>query len=238
MKLRCIAIDDEPLALDLLEDNLQQVPFLQLVKRCKNAFEATEILKQEKIDLLFLDIQMPGLTGLQFLKALPSRPMVILITAYKNFALDGYELDVLDYLVKPVAFERFLKSANKALEYYHFKNDAQGHPEKDYFFVYARYNLIQILYRDISHIEGLKDYIKIFLVNTPKPIITRLSMKAIEKKLPSKNFMRVHKSYIVALDKIVSIRNNQVQLPQAEIPLGEHYKNAFYNSLDRDILLF
>src|ERR1035437_7645788 len=148
--IRCIAVDDEPLALDLLEDNIKQVPYLQLVKRCKNAFEANEILQKENIDLIFLDIQMPGLTGLQFLKTLSVKPMVIFITAYKKFAQEGFDLDVIDYLVKPVSFERFLKAVNKASEYYNLKNSQKANQQKDYFFVYAEYTLVKIVINDIS----------------------------------------------------------------------------------------
>ncbi|MFZ1677521.1 MAG: LytTR family DNA-binding domain-containing protein [Saprospiraceae bacterium] len=234
--LRCITVDDEPLALDLLEDNIRQIPFLQLIKQCKNAFEATEVLQNEKIDLIFLDIQMPGLTGLQFVKSLPTRPMIIFITAYKNYALEGYELDVLDYLVKPVSFERFLKAVNKSREYHALKNASLEDPEKEFFFVYAKYNLVKIQFRDITYIEGLKDYIKIYLDHEVRPIITRLSMKALEEKLPAKKFMRVHKSYVVATDKILSIRNNIIKLNNAEIPLGDFYKESFFKMVNPDTL--
>ncbi len=234
--LRCITVDDEPLALDLLEDNIRQIPFLQLIKQCKNAFEATEVLQNEKIDLIFLDIQMPGLTGLQFVKSLPTRPMVIFITAYKNHALEGYELDVLDYLVKPVSFERFLKAVNKAQEYHALKNASMEDPEKEFIFVYAKYNLVKIHFRDITYVEGLKDYIKIFISHEVNPIITRMSMKALEEKLPAKKFMRIHKSYVVATDKILSIRNNIIKLNNAEIPLGDYYKESFFKMVNPDTL--
>ena len=236
--IKCIAVDDEPLALDLLEDNIKQVSFLQLAKRCKNAFEANEILQKENIDLVFLDIQMPGLTGLQFLKTLSAKPMVIFITAYKKFAHEGFDLDVIDYLVKPVSFERFLKAVNKASEYYNLKNAQQINQQKDYFFVYAEYTLVKIMINEISHIEGMKDYIKIHLSNSSKPVITRLSMKAMEENLPSNKFVRTHKSFIVAVDKIESIRNNKIKLKNTEISLSEHYRDSFFKMVDRKSLLY
>ncbi len=236
--IKCIAVDDESLALDLLEDNIKQVSFLQLVKRCKNAFEANEVMQKENIDLIFLDIQMPGLTGLQFLKTLSIKPIVIFITAYKKFAHEGYDLDVIDYLVKPVSFERFLKAVNKASEYYNLKNALQVNKHRDYFFVYAEYTLVKIIINDISHIEGLKDYIKIHLTNSPKPIITRLSMKAMEENLLSNKFVRTHKSFIVAVDKIESIRNNKIKLKNAEISLSAHYRDSFFNIVDGKSLLY
>lgn len=235
--IKCIAVDDEPLALDLLEDNINQVPFLQLVKRCKNAVEANEVLQKENIDLVFLDIQMPGLTGLQFLKTLSAKPMVIFITAYKKFAHEGFELDVIDYLVKPVSFERFLKAVNKASEYYNLKNSQQVNQQRDYFFVYAEYTLVKIVISDITHIEGLKDYIKIHLTSSSKLIITRLSLKAMEENLPSNKFIRTHKSFIVAVDKIKSIRNNRIKLENEEVPLSEHYKESFFKMVDPNTLL-
>jgi DNA-binding LytR/AlgR family response regulator len=235
--LKCIIVDDEPLALDLLEDNIRQVPFLQLVKRCKNAFEAMEVLQNEVVDLIFLDIQMPGITGLQFLKSLSSKPMVVFITAYKNHALEGFELGVLDYLVKPVSFERFLKAANKAQEYSAFKSNRPPEREKDYIFVYSEYNLIKIMIHEIYYIEGLKDYIKIHLTASEKPVITRLSMKAMEENLPADKFIRTHKSFIISIDKIKSIRNNRIKLANTEIPLSEHYKEVFFKIVDPKTLL-
>jgi DNA-binding LytR/AlgR family response regulator len=233
--IRCLIVDDEPLALDLLEDNIRMVPILQLVKRCRNAFEALEVLQKEAIDLIFLDIQMPGITGIQFLQSLPKAPMIILVTAYDKFALEGFNLDVLDYLVKPVATERFLKAANKAVELYQLKNKSvvsETTPEQEYLFVNADYNLVKVVINDITHVEGLKDYIKIHLCNAPRPVITRMSLKAIEEKLPSRNFIRVHKSFIVSMDKMLSIRNNRIKLENAEVPVSEFYRDNLFKRIE------
>ena len=234
--IRCLAIDDETLALDLLEDNIRQVPFLHLVKRCKNAYEAMELLQKEQIDLIFLDIQMPGITGMQFLQSLQSRPMVIFITAYKEYALEGFNLDVLDYLVKPVPFDRFLKATSKALEYFNLKQKPSQDVTTDYIFVNSEYNLVKVQIKDITHIEGLKDYIKIHLANQLKPIITRMSLKAIEEKLPSSNFIRVHKSFIVSIDKITSIRKNRIHLGQSEVPISDFYRADLFKIINPESL--
>lgn len=229
--MRCIAVDDESLALDLLEDNIRKVPFLTLVKRCKNAFEAHETVMKENIDLMFLDIQMPGISGVQFLQSIVKPPLVIFITAYEQFALQGFNLDVVDYLLKPVSFERFLKAANKAHELFTLKNHAPS-TSNEYLFVNSEYNLVKINIRDIIYIEGLKDYIKIFIANATRPIITRLSMKSIEEKLPADKFVRVHKSFIVALDKIVSIRKGKISINNVHVPISEHYKENLYRFID------
>jgi DNA-binding LytR/AlgR family response regulator len=231
--IRCLAIDDEALALDLLEDNIRQVPFLSLVKRCKNAYEAIEVMGKEDIDLLFLDIQMPGITGLQFLQSLRTKPIVIFITAYKQHALQGFELDVLDYLVKPVPFERFLKSAHKALEFYTQKNKTSSDKVlPDSIFVNSEYSLVKLLISDITYIEGLKDYIKIYTESSPKALITRISMKAIEEKLPVEKFIRVHKSFIISLAKVVSIRKNRVRIAGTEIPISDHYRENLFRIIN------
>ncbi len=232
--INCLAIDDETLALDLLEDNIRQVPFLHLVKRCKNAYEAIEIIKEKKIDLVFLDLQMPGINGMQFLESLQTRPMVILITAFKQYALEGYSLDVLDYLVKPVPFERFLKATNKALEYYNLKNNQAIKQEVpiDYCFVSSEYNLVKIMVNEVLYIEGQKDYISIHVNSSEKPVVTRMSLKDMEEKCPAGKFMRVHKSFIVALDKITSIRANVITIGEAKIPIGDNYRTEFFNVIN------
>lgn len=230
--MRCIAVDDEPLALDLLEDNISQVPYLEFVGRCRNAFEAIELIQKEKaenreIDLIFLDIQMPGITGVQFLKSMVSNPMVIFITAYDQYAIEGFDLNVVDYLLKPVSFERFLKACNKANELQQLKINSQS-PKiniEEHFFVNAEYSLVKIKYADILYIEGLKDYVKIYISTQSRPIITRMTMKSIEEKFSSLPFMRIHKSYIVSLNKIESIRNLKITIGTHLIPVSEQFSD-------------
>lgn len=244
--MNCLAVDDESLALDLLEDNIRKVPYLHLVARCRNAFEATDHLRRERIDLLFLDIQMPGLTGVQFLQSLgPHPPMVIFVTAYEQYALEGFNLDVVDYLLKPVSFERFLKAVNKADELYHFRLENRVEsptipPETppagnaDYLFVNADYSLVKIRLADITYVEGLKDYVKIYQEGVTRPVITRLTMKSLEEKLPTSRFLRVHKSYIVSLDKIESVRNLRIKIGAVQVPVSEHYSEAFFKAIGTD----
>lgn len=235
--MKCIAIDDEPLALDLLEDNIRQVPFLELVKSCHNAFEALEVLQQQDIDLIFVDIQMPGLTGTQFVQSLTQqKPMVIFITAYEEYALEGYSLDVVDYLLKPVSFDRFLKAVNKAQELHRLKHQEVPNPPQslvgDYLFVNADYSLVKVRLSEVTYIEGLKDYVKIHQTTSTRPVITRLTMKALEERLPSDRFFRVHKSFIVALDKIESIRNLKIKIGQMQVPVSEHYSEEFFKVIE------
>ncbi len=223
--MRCIAVDDERLVLDLLEDNIKQVPYLQLVKTCRNAMEAIEVLQQEKIDLIFLDIQMPKLSGLQFIQTLQQPPMIILITAYEQYALESYNFNAVDYLLKPVSFERFLKACNKAQELYNLQQKpAEKENPLDYFFVYVEYNLVKIVISEILYIEGMKDYIKIFLTSSSRPVITKMSMKAMEEKLSGHRFVRAHKSYIVSADKVTAIKRDLICIDKIELPLSESYK--------------
>jgi two-component system LytT family response regulator len=223
--MKCIAVDDEPLALALLQDNILQVPSLELVAACKTAIEAVAILNNQEVDLIFLDIQMPGLTGLQLLQSLSVKPMVILITAYEKYALEGFNLDVIDYLVKPVPFERFLKACNKAIDFYRLKKNAftESVHWPEYFFVHAEYGLVKIVFSEIRLVEGLKDYLKIYLAES-KPLIIRMSMKSLEEKLPPGKFFRIHKSYIIAISQITTIRRNSVFLGELELPLSDLYK--------------
>jgi two-component system LytT family response regulator len=232
--LKCIAIDDEDLALELLEDNIGKVPFLQLVASSSNPVEAINIIQQQQIDLVFLDIQMPGLTGLQLIKSLPNKPMFILVTAYEKYALEGYDLNVVDYLVKPVPLDRFIKACNKAWELHQLKNKpATKEDETDYFFINVDYSHLKVVFTDILWIEGLKDYIKIHLKSTAKPIVARISMKSLEDLLPSSKFIRVQKSYIVSKDSITAVRKNSVFIGVAELPIGENYKDGVAMLLGR-----
>jgi len=223
--LNCIAVDDEKLVLDLLADNIRQVPFLNLVATCRNAMEAAEVLQKEAVDLIFLDIQMPGLSGLQFLQSLNNPPMVIFVTAYKDYALEGFNLNAIDYLLKPVSFERFLKACNKAHDLYNLqqKSTTQATP-RDYLFVYVEYNLVKVIISEILYIESMKDYVKIFITSSSKPVITKASLKAMEEKLAGHRFVRIHKSYIVPVDKITAIKRDLVVIDKIELPLSEGYK--------------
>ena len=225
--LNCLAIDDEPLALELLEDNISNVPFLKLAASCNNPIEAINILQHETIDLIFLDIQMPGLTGLQFIKTITVKPMFILITAYEKYALQGYDLDVVDYLVKPVSLERFIKACNKAWELHQLKTKRiSGTETPSYFFINADYSMVKVVFADIMWVEGLKDYLKIHLKSTSKPLVARMTMKSIEEQLPVHMFIRVQKSFIVSKEYITSVRKNSVFIDKIEIPVGDNYKDA------------
>lgn len=234
--LRCIAVDDENLALDLVEDNIAKVPFLKLEARCRNAFEAIEYLQNNEVDVIFLDIQMPGLTGIQFLEGLTHKPMVIFVTAYQQYALDGFDLDVIDYILKPISFERFLKASHKALDFFkssqsfRLANAPKDH-KIEYIFIHADYSLMKIMLEDIIYIEGLKDYIKIHLRTQKFPVVCRMTMKLIEEKLPSHEFLRVHKSFIVSLKKVESIRNQKIKIGENHIPLSDSYSALFYQTI-------
>lgn len=223
--MRCLAVDDEKLVLDLLVDNIRQVPYLTLVKTARNAMEAIEILQNERIDLLFLDIQMPRLSGLQFLKTLPDPPLVILVTAYDKYALEGFELDVVDYLLKPVSMERFLKACNRARDRFQLEHKTPAATVLTDFFVNVEYSLVKIVTADVAWVEGLKDYVKIYLSSAAKPVITRMTFKALEEKLPEPAFIRTHKSYLVAAGKITAIKRDFVMIGSAEIPVSEYYKD-------------
>lgn len=235
--IRCIAIDDEPLALDVLEDFIAQVPFLELVKTCQSAVEALELLHHEKIQLIFLDIQMPQISGVQFLKSLEKRPKVIFTTAYSDYALEGFNLDAVDYLLKPFTFERFLKAVNKAYQQIHLKPVDSATPEKnlpqpkEYMFVKSGYDIIKVRYDEIRYIEGLKDYVKIH--TNGKTIISLMSMKVLAEELPG-NFVRVHRSFIVNFERITLVQKRKVHIQQVEIPIGEVYREAFLEKLKQE----
>jgi DNA-binding LytR/AlgR family response regulator len=235
--IQCLAVDDEMLALDLLEDNIKKVPFLELVQTCRTAVEAMEVLRNKPIDLLFLDIQMPDISGIQLLKSLHHKPMVIFTTAFSKYATEGFDLDVIDYLLKPYSFERFLKAVNKAHEYIAMREHVHQQPAVKettaapaFLFVKADYKLYKINLKDILYIEGLKDYIKIYA--SDKPIVTQMSMKTIEEKLPANDFIRVHRSFIVAFDKIDFIQKHMLTIGKKEIPVSEHYRDELFKIIN------
>ncbi len=231
--LRCIAIDDEDLALELLEDYIGKIGYLERVASFDNAIDAVAILEREQIDLVFVDIQMPGLTGLQFIQSLEVKPMFILVTAYDQYALEGFNLSVVDYLVKPVPFDRFLKACNKAKDLHQLKNREPKNTEPDYLFVYVDYSHIKVNFSDIVWVEGLKDYIRIHLRSSSKPVVARMSLKNMEEELPAARFMRIQKSYIVAKDAITAIRKNSIFIGNQELPVGENYKELISSFLGK-----
>lgn len=228
--IRCIAVDDEPLALALLADNIGKIPYLELVAACNDAFEAVTALQEHKIDLVFIDIQMPGMTGLQFISSLQQKPMVILITAYKQYAIDGYEHNVVDYLLKPADPGRFMAACNKAQELYRLRQTVHlSSRQQDYFFLNIDYSMLKVVHSDIIWIEGLRDYVKIYLKSSPRPLVARTSIKTLEEQLPGRHFLRIHKSYIVSIDSITSIRKNSLFLRDQELAVGETFKEAVRN---------
>ncbi len=233
--MNCIAVDDEPLALNLIEDFTKKIPFLNHVKSCKNAFEAIDVIQKEQIDLVFLDINMPDISGIELIKNIENKPLVIFTTAYSEYAVQGFELSAVDYLVKPFLFERFFKAVNKAYELYNLKNKkvvlgAENKTDEEYIFVKADYSSIKVCLKDILYLEGLKDYVKIH--TKERKILTLITMKKIEERLPSSNFIRVHRSFIVAIDKIESIQRNRIIINEKWIPIGNSYKTDFYKRIE------
>jgi DNA-binding LytR/AlgR family response regulator len=225
--LRCIALDDEPLALELLEYYCAQVPNIQLECCFSRSSDALVYMAQTPIDLIFLDIHMPDVNGMAFYRALEQDCQVVFTTAFSNYAVEGFELKATDYLLKPFTLERFKQACDKALEYHNYLQKQSEQPA--YLFVRADYALVKIPFSDICYIETLDDYVKIFCPGK-KPIITLMSMKKLLEKLPISNFVRVHRSYIVALDKIEAVRGKIIHLNQVEIPLGNSYKDSFYQA--------
>lgn len=226
--LRCIAIDDEPLALDLLEDNIKSIPFLSLKARCRNAMEAIDVMLREPVDVVFSDIQMPGLNGLQLIQALTTKPMFILITAHEKFALAGYDLDVVDYLLKPVPYERFVKACNRALEQYTLQHTDQliRQEAKEFIFLPIDYKMVKVALADIVMIEAVKDYVRISFQTPARTLLVRISMKAIMDMLPTSSFMRIHKSFIVNIRRITAIQKNDLFVNEHKLPIGEQYRET------------
>ncbi len=235
MSLTCLVVDDEPLARKLLVDYITKIPSLTLVGTCTNPLEAREILLTKKIDLLFLDIQMPEITGISFLRSLKKHPMVILTTAYSEYALEGYELDVVDYLLKPITFERFLKAIDKVnlrTEPANVKAEIQRKDnEPSFVFVKDGTKIIQVKFDDILYVEGMKDYVVIH--TTTKKITSLQRMKTLELELPATQFIRIHNSFIVALKSVEAIQKNEVLVAGNLLPISEGYKKAFMTFIDR-----
>lgn len=236
--MNCIAVDDEPLALDIIENYVNRHPDLTLVARCNNAAEASEVLKKHKIDLMFLDIQMPEISGLSFVKSLEKKPLFMFTTAYPDYAVEGFELDAIDYLLKPIAYDRFEKGVEKAKEYYSIKQNsdvAETDLENEHIFVKANQKLIKLAYSDIYYVEAFADYVKIFLAD--KKIVTLQTMKNMEKKLPSEFFSRVHRSFIVNRNHVESFSTSLCEVNGIKIPIGKNYKESFVGIMKSNNIL-
>jgi two-component system response regulator LytT len=239
MILNCIAVDDEPLALGLVCNFVEQTPFLKLVGRYSSAVAALKAMYEQKIDLIFLDIQMPDLNGIELARVIDrgnsaDKPRIIFTTAYNQFALEGYRVDAMDYLLKPFNYEEFLRAANKAKAYFELLNRVDSIPameneaiDNDFLFLKVEYQLVRIALNDIVYIESLKDYVKVYLQTQENPILSLTSLKALEDKLPANRFMRVHRSFIVSLNKINAISRNAIQINKINITVGDQYKDAF-----------
>jgi DNA-binding LytR/AlgR family response regulator len=216
-QLKCIAIDDEPLALEIIKRYVSEFPFLQLSGVFDDAITAAEYLKLNKIDLLFIDIDMPDVTGIDLVRSLETRPMVIFTTAYKNFAFEGFELEAVDYLLKPIDFRRFEAAVQKALNFERIKTEEKA-ANGDSIFVHSEYKVIKIMLADIEYIESMQDYVKIYLTGAEKPVLTLSPLKSMIEKLPSNAFIRIHRSFVVAADKVRSVHSKKVQVGDALLP--------------------
>lgn len=244
MTINCIAVDDEPLALNIIREYVSKVPFLNLIKTFDNGIDVFEYLKTNKVELMFLDIQMEELTGIQLLNLLQNKPKIILTTAYDSYAIKGYELDVTDYLLKPFSFERFFKAVNKSYELLMLEKGEKSEiantykeisTHEDYFFVKTEFRLQKINFDDILYLEGQGDYICI--VTTTGKIMTLQNFSKIESILPSSKFMRVHKSYIISLSRIEKIERNRIKTGEKIIPISDTYKDKFFEELERRRLI-
>ncbi|MBS1730833.1 MAG: response regulator transcription factor [Bacteroidetes bacterium] len=230
MQINCLIVDDEPIARNGLMEHVRQIEFLHLVASCKSAFEATAFLQKNKIDLIYLDIQMPRLTGIDFIKNLKNPPLIIFTTAYPQYAIEGFELDILDYLLKPISFTRFYKSAIKAFEYLSKINSRVTKEKGDFFFLKSNQKLEKIYIKDILYIEGMSNYV---IVHTQqKKHIAYLTFKSIEDKLPFQQFIRIHKSFLVSISAIESVGANEVNLKECILPIGKTYREDVKNRIE------
>ncbi|UII33254.1 LytTR family DNA-binding domain-containing protein [Fulvivirga ulvae] len=233
MKIRCIIVDDEPLAIEVIESYINRLENIEIVAKCSNALKAFEILKKEPVDLIFLDIQMPKLTGLDFVKTLQNPPKVIITTAYRDYALEGYELNVVDYLLKPISFERFLKAVSRV---YHTEISPETtqttdiESEEAYIYLKADKKMVKVQLRDILYIESLKDYVRV--KTSDKEVITHQKISYLEEKLPEECFLRIHRSFIVALKKVETYSATSIEVPGKELPIGRLYKDQVLEVLN------
>ena len=226
--IRCLIVDDEPLAREILGQYVSQNDELQLVGSCKNANEVLELLRKEPVDVLFLDIQMPGISGMALMKSLENPPLVVFTTAYDQYAVEGYEVSAVDYLLKPISPDRFNKAVEKVKEMIQYKKSSSR--DLNYMFIRADYQDIKVMFDDILYVEGLKDYVKV--VTKEKRIITLTNIKGMLEKLPQDRFIRVHKSYIVAKDKVQTVKGTILTIDDKEIPIGLTFKDNFKKGMN------
>lgn len=240
--LKCIAVDDEPLALKLVETFIHQTPFLELITTCDNAVDAMGIIRETKPDLVFLDINMPNLSGMELARLLQdqpgSLPKIVFTTAYNHYAIEGYRVNAVDYLLKPFSYEEFLRASSKVLQLTEEANNTNNTfttiaGDDEFIFLKVEYQWVRISLKDIAYIESLKDYVKVHLEDSQKALMSLISLKALEEKLPSSKFMRVHRSFIVSLDKISAISKSSIFIDKIEITVGEQYKEAFKTLVDK-----
>jgi len=236
--IRTIAVDDEPLALHLVTGYIKKTPGLELAGSFDNPQKALEFVINEKVDLIFIDIQMPDLTGIEFTRALTGGPRVVFTTAYEKYALEGFKLDVVDYLLKPFSYEEFLKAVGKAARLIRIEQGEQEKVESnsEFLFLKSDYKIRRINFNDILYIEGLKDYVKVYTAGESKPVLSLITMKLLETKLPPANFMRVHRSFIVNLARIETIERSRIVFGKTYIPVSEQYKDKFQEFLDKNFL--
>ena len=238
MKLRTIAIDDEPLALRLVSEYIDKTPFLELFGAFDNPLDAIDFLSTQAVDLIFVDIQMPDLTGIEFARSLENAPKIVFTTAYEKYAIEGFKLNAIGYLLKPFSYEEFLKAAQKARKQSELEANALPSIEANsqFLFLKSEYKIRRINFNDILYIEGLKDYIKVYTKGEEKPVLSLNSMKSLEQKLPENKFMRVHRSFIVNLDRIDTIERSRIIFGKTYIPVSDQYKDKFQEFLDKNFL--
>ena len=241
--IKCIIVDDEPLAVAQLEKYVERVPFLVNVGSCSSAAEAMEILSTGNVDAMFVDINMPDIDGVQLVRSLAHPPMVVFTTAYSEYAIEGFKLDAVDYLLKPIAFEDFLKASNKLNRFFSMNNNSQPVVEQsegvchDCLYVKSDYRMLRVPISSIKYIESMSEYVRIFVDDSPKPIVSLLSMKKIEESLPTGDFMRVHRSYLINLNKVKEVSKMRLVYDGGVyVPIGEMYKDAFFEYIDKHFI--
>jgi len=235
--IKCIAIDDEPLALRQIKGYIDKTPFLELQNSFESAIEALSFLQEFNVELMFVDINMPDLNGIDFVKSLKNPPKIIFTTAYSEYALEGFKVDAIDYLLKPIDYATFLKASNKVKSWFDLRDSKpeEINSDNDFLFIKSEYKIVRVKLSDIKYIEGMREYVRIHLTNE-KPIMTLLSMKVVEQQLPSNSFMRVHRSYIVNLKMITTIERNRIVFDKVYIPVSEQHKLKFQEFIDKNFL--